>query len=112
MNKENLKKIPQREQEEYDYDQIDGNSLIDQSLTFAASKQADRLSGAPQSLAKLNGRKGKKEMSAREKALEFAKNNVPRPKAKAPKPENGQGSANRRHNSDIEPVMKHSPQKE
>lgn len=46
-------------------------------------------------------------MSAREKALEFARNNIPKPKAKPPKQEDSRGEKEKKAaNSDIEPIMK------
>lgn len=55
-------------------------------MTFAGERQQSQF-GAPSSIGTKARKDKKKEPSAREKALEFARNNIPRPKPK-PKTEN------------------------
>ena len=85
-------------------------------MTFGEDKQKDRqsvaMSKGPSVGSKAVGKKGKKEMSAREKALEFAKNNIPKPKVKPKNERNGSENKRNAGNSDIENVMHASPQKQ
>ena len=53
----------------------------------------------------------KKELSVREKALQFARNNVPKPKQQKPGENNTTLKKTINDNGDIENILKHSPQK-